>query len=87
MNYNTLKDKWTVYELSGMLIQEEQRIKDSNPPTVHLVSHNGASISDIKKSDGGKGKKKGSSTHKASTGTLKKTSKERCNFCKKVEHF
>jgi gag-polypeptide of LTR copia-type len=87
MNYNTLKDKWIVHELSGMLIQEEQRIKDSKPPTVHLVSHNGTSTSDIKKSGGGKGKKKGSSTHKASTGTLKKTSKERCNFCKKVGHF
>jgi gag-polypeptide of LTR copia-type len=87
MNYNTLKDKWTVHELSGMLIQEEQMIKDSKPPTVHLVSHNDASTSDIKKSGGGKGKKKGSSTHKAFTGTLKKTSKERCNFYKKVGHF
>ena len=86
MNYNTLKDKWTVHELSGMLIQEEQRIKDNKTPTVYLVNHNGASTSGIKKSGGGKGKK-GSTTHKASKGIFKKTSKERCNFCRKVGHF
>ena len=28
MNYNTMKDKWNVHELHGMLVQEEVRLKN-----------------------------------------------------------
>ena len=28
MSYNTMKDKWNVYELHNMLVQEETRLKN-----------------------------------------------------------
>ena len=37
INYNTMKDKWDVNELVGMLIQEENRLKSSMSHSVNLV--------------------------------------------------
>ncbi|XP_044475754.1 uncharacterized protein LOC123203468 [Mangifera indica] len=39
MNYNTIKDKWNVNELTNMLIQEETRLKIQKTHSVHLISH------------------------------------------------
>ncbi|KAG8365233.1 hypothetical protein BUALT_Bualt18G0083000 [Buddleja alternifolia] len=39
MNYNTIKDKWNVNELTGMLVQEETRLKNQNTHSVHFLSH------------------------------------------------
>ncbi|KAK9148100.1 hypothetical protein Scep_006857 [Stephania cephalantha] len=36
--YNTIRDKWNVNELSGMLVQEEARLKKQDQHSVHLVT-------------------------------------------------
>ena len=48
MNYNTMKDKWNMHELHGMLVQEEVRLKNQGTHSINLVSHQGV---------GNKGKK------------------------------
>ena len=37
INYNTIKDKWDVNELTGKLIQEENRLKNMGSHTVNLT--------------------------------------------------
>ena len=39
MNYNTMKDKWNVHELHGMLVQEKVRLKNQGTHSINLVSH------------------------------------------------
>ncbi|XP_024164481.1 uncharacterized protein LOC112171547 [Rosa chinensis] len=39
INYNTIKDKWNVNELSSMLVQEEERLKQQEQNSIHLVGH------------------------------------------------
>ena len=57
MNYNTIKDKWSVNELASMLVQEETRLKNQKTHSVHFVNHQEAGKSSKKKP--GKSKKKG----------------------------
>ena len=38
INYNTLKDKWNIDELSSKLIQEEARLKKQRVHSVNLVN-------------------------------------------------
>ncbi|XP_016547227.2 uncharacterized protein LOC107847471 [Capsicum annuum] len=41
MNYNTIKDKWNVRELHGMLVQEETRLKNQGTHSINCVNHQG----------------------------------------------
>ncbi|KAG8390835.1 hypothetical protein BUALT_Bualt01G0124800 [Buddleja alternifolia] len=57
MNYNTIKDKWNVNELTSMLIQEETRLKNQSTHSVHFLSHK--EVGKSFKIKPGKNKKKG----------------------------
>ncbi|KAM3357225.1 hypothetical protein P3S68_023939 [Capsicum galapagoense] len=39
MNYNTMKDKWNVHELHGILVQEETRLKNQGTHSINYVNH------------------------------------------------
>ena len=39
MNYNIIKDKWNVNELTSILVQEETWLKNQIAHYVHLISH------------------------------------------------
>ena len=39
MNYNTIKDKWNVNELTSIFDQEETRLKNQRTHSIHLLSH------------------------------------------------
>ncbi|XP_047261183.1 uncharacterized protein LOC124894629, partial [Capsicum annuum] len=41
MNYNTMKDKWNVHELHGMLVQQETRLKNQGTHSINFVNHQG----------------------------------------------
>ena len=41
MNYNTMKDKWNVHELHGMLVQKEVRLKNQGINAINFVIHHG----------------------------------------------
>ena len=44
MNYNTMKDKWNMHELHGMLVQEEVRLKNQGTHSFNFVSHQGVGM-------------------------------------------
>ncbi|XP_050945493.1 uncharacterized protein LOC127150846 [Cucumis melo] len=86
MNYNTLKDKWNVHELQGMLIQEEARLKKPIIHSANLMGHKGA------------GKKPGKKNGKGNHGQLKikqssapihekEQIKDKRRFCNKPGHY
>ena len=52
MNYNTMKDKWNVHELHGMLVQEEIRLKNQGNHSTNFVSHEGVGKKGKKHSKG-----------------------------------
>ena len=87
MNYNTIKDKWNVNELTSMLIQEETRLKNQKTHSVHLLNHQKAEKNSKRKS--GKNKKKGLHNlnesskviHKNEYGIIKYL------FCNKIGHL
>ena len=86
MNYNTIKDKWSVNELASMLVQEETRLKSQQSHSVHLVRHQEAGSSSKRKP--GKGKKKGLHNLNESSQVHKKEYKnDKCHFCHKVGHY
>ena len=37
INYNTIKDKWNISELSNMLVQEETRLKKQEGHSINLI--------------------------------------------------
>ncbi|XP_022894072.1 uncharacterized protein LOC111408557 [Olea europaea var. sylvestris] len=39
IHYNTIKEKWNVNELLGMLVQEESRLKQQGQHFVNVTSH------------------------------------------------
>ena len=82
INYNTIKDKWDVNELTGKLIQEENRLKNMGSHTVNLTVQ-GANRALKPKSK--KFKKKGH-TKASQTGKMEHKS-DRCHFCKKEGHY
>ena len=55
MNYNTMKDKWNMYELHSMLVQEETRLKNHENHSIHYVNNQGAGKKIFKKHGKGKG--------------------------------
>ncbi|TXG48434.1 hypothetical protein EZV62_027728 [Acer yangbiense] len=90
MNYNTIKDKWSVNELASMLVQEETRLKNQKSThSVHFVNHQEVGKSSKKKH--GKSKKKGlhelNESSKAAQIHKKEYKNDKCRFCKKVGHY
>ena len=41
ISYNTMKDKWDVYELHSMLVQKEMKLKNQGGHSVYYVSQQG----------------------------------------------
>ena len=86
MNYNTIKDKWNINQLTSMLVQEETRLKNQRTHFVHLLSHQEAEKSSRKRS--GKSKKKGlHNLNDSSKAIHKKERGNKCHFCYKVGHL
>ena len=86
MNYNTIKDKWNINQLTSMLVQEETRLKNQRAHSVHLLSHQKAEKSSRKRS--GKSKKKGlHNLNDSSKAIHKKERGNKCYFCYKVGHL
>ena len=86
MNYNTIKDKWNINQLTSMLVQEETRLKNQRAHYVHLLSHQEAEKSSRKRS--GKSKKKGlHNLNDSSKAIHKKERGNKCHFCYKVGHL
>ena len=83
VNYNTLKAKWNLQEIKGMLVQEEGRLKKMKEHYVHLTFHNEEGSRKAKQ--GKKDKKKNKGTMKINKGRIHKELK--CYFCKKAGHF
>lgn len=82
INYNSLKDKWNISELSSMLTQEEARLKkqEGGNHTFNLVSLGALKVKP------NKFKKKKEPT-KASQGDKKEKSAMKCHFCNKKDTF
>ncbi|XP_052188678.1 uncharacterized protein LOC127799025 [Diospyros lotus] len=86
MNYNTIKDKSNVNELTSMLIQEEMRLKYQRAHTVYFLKHQEAGKSFKKRS--GKSKKKGPcNLNNFLKGAHKEPMVVKCHFCKKSGHM
>ncbi|KAJ0102106.1 hypothetical protein Patl1_04772 [Pistacia atlantica] len=84
VNYNTIKDRWSLNELSSKLIHKELRLKNQGGHSLNLVKHE-AGKKEIKRI-----KKKGSKKDefKNDSKNQKKERKvDRCHFCKKPGHF
>ncbi|XP_024163957.2 uncharacterized protein LOC112170921 [Rosa chinensis] len=87
INYNTIKDKWNVNELSCMLVQEEGRLKQQEQNSIHLVGH-GAERKFGRKP--GKGAKKGPPKNNGPADAAQapnKGLKDKCHFCRKEGHY
>jgi hypothetical protein len=80
ISYNTHKDKWSVNELLTMCVQEEERLKQEKPQSVHFVATH----------DKGKSKRGKSAPHLKKDNKLsikKNDNKDTCFFCKKGGHM
>ncbi|KAF3655398.1 putative receptor protein kinase TMK1-like [Capsicum annuum] len=85
MNYNTMKDKWNVHELHGMLVQEETRLKNQGPHFINFVNHQEVENKGKKHV---KGQQKQLNVNDSLSQVRKKGNKnEKCHFCGKSGHF
>ncbi|KAH0652658.1 hypothetical protein KY289_030336 [Solanum tuberosum] len=85
MNYNTMKDKWSVHELHGMLVQEEVRLKNQGTHSINFVSHQRVRKKGIKHA---KGKQRHHNVNESSSQVRKKERKnDKCHFCGKSGHY
>jgi hypothetical protein len=80
ISYNTHKDKWSVNELLTMCVQEEERLNQEKPQSVHCVdthdkgkSKRGKSVLNLKKDN--------------KLSNKKIDNKDTCFFCKKGGHM
>jgi len=83
MNYNTMKDKWNVYEFHSMLVQKETRLKNLGSHYIQYVKNQGA-VGKKGTKKHGKGKRP-LKIDESSTKIQKKNDK--CHFCGKYGHF
>lgn len=86
MNYNTMKYKWNVNELTSMLIQEETRLKNQRAQSVHFLKHQEAG-NNFKKRNGKSKKKCPRNLNDSSKGAHKESMTVKCHFCKKSGHM
>ena len=58
INYNAQKEKWTLNELIAQCVQEEERLKQENIESAHLVttSHDNVASKKMKRNSNSKGK-------------------------------
>lgn len=79
INYNIIKDKWSVIELTTMLIQEEARLKSERGYSIEAGKKLKKKINKVKNN-----KKELTNKHHTCN---KEQKSERCYFCKKVGHI
>ncbi|KAG8383007.1 hypothetical protein BUALT_Bualt05G0139100 [Buddleja alternifolia] len=84
INYNTIKDKWNVNELSSKLTQEKTRLKAQGVHTVNLV---GQGASKVFKPKSKKFKKKGPAKVPQVANGKKEDKADNCHFCKREGHY
>ncbi|GKC28100.1 retrovirus-related pol polyprotein from transposon TNT 1-94, partial [Tanacetum coccineum] len=85
INYNTLKDKWNIDELSSKLIQEEARLKKQRVHSVNLV--NLGVDKKLKPKAKNFKKKQHGTTSKVVNAEKKEQMDNKCKFCMKEGHF
>jgi hypothetical protein len=73
IHYNTIKDKWNVNELVGMLNQEEARLKQHGQHSVHFITQRTPS--------------KAHEPNQGSQAYQKERNSDKCHFCKKSGHY
>ncbi|XP_078170005.1 uncharacterized protein LOC144564290 [Carex rostrata] len=87
INYNAQEKKWNINELTSKLVQEEARLKEMKPNTVHFSNLEAGSGSNAKPGKA-KTKKKGKAFQVSCNASFKKEgNKQKCHFCRKVGHF
>ncbi|GJU60324.1 retrovirus-related pol polyprotein from transposon TNT 1-94 [Tanacetum coccineum] len=85
INYNTLKDKWNIDELSSKLIQEEARLKKQRVHSVNLM--NQGVDKKLKPKAKSFKKKQHGTTSKVANAEKKEHMDNECKFCRKERHF
>nr|XP_033512417.1 uncharacterized protein LOC104097793 [Nicotiana tomentosiformis] len=83
INYNTIKDKWNVSELSSMLTQEESRLKKQGSHSINLMSQGDGKGLKVKPN---KFKKK-KAPAKTPQDAKKEHKADMCRFCNKEGHY
>uniref|UniRef100_A0A1S4D7L0 CCHC-type domain-containing protein n=1 Tax=Nicotiana tabacum TaxID=4097 RepID=A0A1S4D7L0_TOBAC len=83
INYNTIKDKWNVSELSSMLTQEESRLKKQGNHSINLMGQGAGKGLKVKAN---KFKKK-KAPAKAQQDANKEHKADTCRFCNKEGHY
>ena len=86
MNYNTIKNKWNINELTDMLIQEKIRLKNQKTHSIHFTSHQEVASSSKKRARKGK-KKDLHNRNESSKDAIIHKREIKCHFCKKVGHL
>ena len=85
MNYNTMKDKWSVHELHVILVQEEVRLKYQGTHSINFASHQGVGKKGKKHA---KEKQRHHNVNESSSQVHKKEHKnDKCRFCENFGYF
>ncbi|CAL9026013.1 unnamed protein product, partial [Prunus brigantina] len=88
INYNTIKDKWNVDELSNMLVQEEGRLKQQGDNSIHLVTQGaGKKYGRKPGNDKKRGPSKSSELANVTQAQRKEQKGDICHFCRKSGHY
>jgi len=83
INYNTIKEKWDVSELSSMLTQEESRLKKQGGHSINLIGQGAGKGLKVKANKFKKKKAPAKVPHDAH----KELKADVCRFCKKKGHY
>ncbi|KAL3839340.1 hypothetical protein ACJIZ3_023931 [Penstemon smallii] len=86
ISYNTSREKWSLEELSRMLIQEETRLKQQGTHSVNMVTQRNVKHKKGAKK-GNKPMSKGKEPMKAILAPKKDLGKDKCHFCNKRGHY
>ncbi|XP_075076904.1 uncharacterized protein LOC142163508 [Nicotiana tabacum] len=83
INYNTIKDKWNVSELSSILIQEESRLKKQGSHSINLMGQGAGKGLKVKANKFKKKKAPAKAQHDAN----KENKADTCRFYNKERHY
>ncbi|KAL3831130.1 hypothetical protein ACJIZ3_019932 [Penstemon smallii] len=86
ISYNTSREKWSLEELSRMLIQEETRLKQQGAHSVNMVTQGNVKHKKGAKK-GNKPMSRGKEPMKAKLAPKKDLGKDKCHFCNKRGHY